>query len=368
MQQSKTVVAIPVRNEAARVGGCLDALASQRRARVDAVVMLLNNCTDDTASVVRRAAASFPGALHVVGHDFAAAEANAGCARAMAMDIAADLAGPDGILLTTDADGRVAPDWLAANVAALRAGADAVAGRAVIDPVEARLIPQALHDDDARECAYGALIDQIFSCLDPNQDDPWPRHMEESGASFAVTTEWYRRVGGIPRVTLGEDRAFAAELRRYDARLRHAPEVWVTVSGRIEGRAAGGMADTIRRRMSSRDAFIDDRLEPATDAARRARLQYLTRRAFRTGGAIAPIADLLGLRPDRVAMLLDEPRFGAAWAAIEAAAPSLRRRPVPVTRLARETRAARAILDDVLAPDAVSRSKYRADIAAGIPS
>ena len=368
MHHAKTVVAIPVRNEAARIGDCLDALALQRDARVDAVVLLLNNCTDDTSAVVRRAAGSFPGMLHPVEHDFAPDEANAGCARAMATDIAAELAGRDGVLLTTDADGRAAPDWLAATLAAFRAGADAVAGRAVIDPVEAKLIPQALHDDDARECAYAALLDQITSLLDPDPADPWPRHTEESGASLAVTTEWYRRVGGMPRVRLGEDRAFAAALRRHDARLRHAPEVWVTVSGRIEGRATGGMADTIRRRLSSRDAFIDDRLEPAAEATRRARLRYRTRRVFKTGGAVGPIADLLGLSRDHLAMLLEGAHFGAAWTAIEAAAPSLRRRLVPVTRLAHETRVARTILDDLLVPAGLSTPVYRADTLAHGPS
>ncbi|WP_457836115.1 hypothetical protein, partial [Staphylococcus aureus] len=73
----------------------------------------------------------------------------------------------------------------------------------------------------------------------------------------------WRRVGGLEPTPLGEDRAFADRLRRADCRIRHAPEVWVTVSGRIEGRAVGGMADTIRRRLSRPDTLLDDRLEPA---------------------------------------------------------------------------------------------------------
>ena len=56
-------------------------------------------------------------------------------------------------------------------------------------------------------------------------------------ASRRVSRAAFRRVGGVPAVALGEDRAFAAALQRAGARIRHAPEVRVVVSGRILGRA-----------------------------------------------------------------------------------------------------------------------------------
>src|SRR6185437_9299152 len=74
-----------------------------------------------------------------------------------------------GVLLTTDADGRVAPDWIAANLAAIRDGAEAVAGRAEIDPVEAKAIPAHLHADDALECAYADRLDEIDWLVDPDR-------------------------------------------------------------------------------------------------------------------------------------------------------------------------------------------------------
>jgi GT2 family glycosyltransferase len=346
------VVAIPVRDEEARIHDCLAALARQEGGPPDAVVLLLNNCTDRTREVVEGIVPDFPARLCVATHDFAPREASAGLARAIAMDLAADLAGPGGWLLTTDADGRVAPDWLAATRRAFRAGADAVAGRALIDPVEALLIPQSLHDDDARECAYGALLDEIASLLDPDPADPWPRHSEASGASLAVTADWYRRIGGMPRLRAGEDRALVAALRRHDARVRHAPDVRVTVSGRIEGRAPGGMAETIRRRLTCPDAFLDEALEPAGDAARRARLRWRSRALFRAGARAsacqAALADLLGLGAEHLAMLMaGHACFGAAWDAVEAASPSLARRRVAVTDLARETRHAERILAEL---------------------
>ena len=47
-----SVVAIPVRDEAERIGGCLAALARQS-VPADHIVLLLNNCTDRTADLVR---------------------------------------------------------------------------------------------------------------------------------------------------------------------------------------------------------------------------------------------------------------------------------------------------------------------------
>jgi hypothetical protein len=145
-------------------------------------------------------------------------------------------------LLTTDADTVAPPGWVAANLAALR-GVDAVAGRAVIDPREAALIPRHLHELDAQECRYAALLDEIAALLAPEPHDPWPRHDEHSGASIA--------------------------LRASGARIRHAPEVWVTVSGRLDGRAQGGMADTIRARIANPPIWLDDRLTPVSDWVRR---------------------------------------------------------------------------------------------------
>jgi len=134
--------------------------------------------------------------------------------RRLAMRLAAELAGDDGVLLTTDADSIAPPDWVMRNIQALEKRADVVCGRAVIDPVEARIIPMHLHEDDARECRLIALLDTLAWMLDPEWYDAPPRHTEASGASLAVTVDAYRRVGGIPAIAAGEDRAFVRALWR----------------------------------------------------------------------------------------------------------------------------------------------------------
>lgn len=328
-----TAVAIPAKNERLCIERCLRALSEQRDAPIPDVVLFINDTTDGTAELARALQPSLRMRLHVYEALLPPDEACAGWARKHAMDRAADLAGPGGIVLCTDADGYVAPGWLAANLRALAGGADAVAGMAEIDPVDAARIPAVLHEDDARECGYAALLDELDALLDPVPHDPMPRHDQHSGASIAVRTETYRQAGGIPPVRLGEDRAFFDALRRVDARIRHAPDVVVTVSGRIEGRAAGGMADTIRRRLVHPDELVDDRLEPADTAALRSELRHLCRAAHRDGQVPAALAARLLLDPGRLAGCFAQGSFGAAWEAIQETSPALVRQRLLVSAL-----------------------------------
>lgn len=265
----KTVVAVPVKDEAERIGACLAALTRQRDVQADAIVLVVNNTSDATVAIARGFACSVP--VEVIEVEFPPERASAGAARRMAMERAAELAGEGGVLLGTDADGRVPNDWVAANLFHLRRGIDAVAGRAVLEPADAAVIPGRLHEDDALECAYAAALDEIASVMDPQAWDPWPRHTEHSGASIGVTLEAYRLVGGMPAAAIAEDRRFFAALGAAGLRIRHAPEIEVVVSGRIIGRAEGGMADTIRRRLRQADPYLDDALEPAMDFWRRLR-------------------------------------------------------------------------------------------------
>ena len=348
MQRPKSVftaVAIPARDEADRIVACLEALDGQSGARLDAIVLLINNTTDGTADIARSVRLHPQTKLHILERTLPPEQATAGHARQQAMEAAAGLAGPNGVLLTTDADGLVDPEWLAANLAALDAGADAVAGWVELHPIEWGQIPKHLHEDDARECAYDALCDEIHARLDPDLADPPPRHTQHSGASIAVTAEAYTRCGGVPAIACGEDRALIAALRRVDARVRHAPEVHVTVSGRTQGRSEGGMADTIRRRLTKADEFIDDRLEPAIDCARRARCRAALRRAYDDPDLdIRLLAGEMRMEPALLAAYLAAPYFGESWERVEHFAPALARQRVRVSALAAETVAAEAIL------------------------
>ena len=346
----RAIVAIPVCNEAERIGACLRAL--DRQVDVPAnrlgIVLFLNNCTDGTGAVVAGLAAHSPHRVRVVERTFAGA--SAGWARREAMEAAADwleeAGARDGAILTTDADSRVAEDWVARNLAALAGGADAVAGRIVLDPEDAARLPDALHARGRLESAYEALLTEIGARLDPDPHDPWPCHWTASGATLAVRLAAYRAVGGMPALPLGEDRAFVAYLRARNARVRHAPDITIVTSGRLEGRAQGGAADTMRLRCAMPECPCDERLETLPRAVfryawrRRIRRLHARGRLARTG----LWAPLLGIARDAAREIAGLPSLGQALAAIEAASPRLDYHPLTPRQLVPQIARARVLV------------------------
>ena len=251
----RCVVVMPARDERLLLPGALRALAGQclpggaAPRTVFEVIVLANNCSDDTAASARRVAATQPQAtVHVVEASFPAAQANVGHARRLLLDEAARRLARadarDGVIASTDADTRVAPDWLAATLAAVDAGADAVGGRigllAGTAPPAATLRVQRLDD------CYRLLRATAESAVDPDPGDPWPRHHQHFGASLAVRVDAYRAVGGQPCVPYLEDEALVRALRRADRTVRHCPAVRVRTSGRFDGRAPVGLAWQLR--------------------------------------------------------------------------------------------------------------------------
>ena len=252
------VVAVPARNEAGHLGACLTALAGQTSISgallspsLFEVIVFANDCVDRTAALARAFAPRSAFSIQVVEARLPARAANAGEARRAAMDLALARLEASGaarpVILTTDADSRVPQDWVDRNLAAIDAGADAVLGRLALDE-DGRRLPDAVHQRGALESQYEALLTELFAILDPVAHNPWPHHSTISGASVAVTADAYRRIGGLPRVALGEDKALVAELLRRDARIRFDNAIEVVTSARLRGRAAGGVADTLRLR------------------------------------------------------------------------------------------------------------------------
>ena len=67
----------------------------------------------------------------------------------------------------------MAPNWIAANLAAFDAGAEAVLGRIALDS-DGKLLPYALHRRGALEDAYESLLTELSWLLDPLEHNPWP--------------------------------------------------------------------------------------------------------------------------------------------------------------------------------------------------
>jgi hypothetical protein len=247
-------VVIPARDEEGAIEGTLRALGEQRDLGGEPlapdtyeVILLANNCRDDTAAVARSWAernAAF--ALHVVELDLPPGTAHVGTARRIAMNEASrrlfSLDRPRGIIATTDADTLVAPTWIAETRREVALGAEAVGGRILVAARERRAMALRVRNRFLRNVGYHALANEVLARIDPRPADPWPWHEQFFGASLAITARAYRAVGGLPALPSGEDAALAEALRRANIEIRHSPAVRVHTSGRLDGRAPAGLA------------------------------------------------------------------------------------------------------------------------------
>jgi glucosyl-3-phosphoglycerate synthase len=230
-------VVVPARDEEKLIGACLDALAAQRGVEPGAweVIVVLDACRDDTRGEVQRAAARHP-ALTLT--ELEGPGQGSGSARRVGMDAACERLAPDGLIASTDADSRVAPDWVAAQLAAVARGVRAIGGRIELFPDDGeRLGLHVLADRAARQSARHQAV-----MRDPGPPGSTAEHWQFSGASLAVTAEVYRQVGGIaPHASL-EDEAFERALIARGVPIERSLAVRVHTSGRLDGRAARGLS------------------------------------------------------------------------------------------------------------------------------
>ena len=294
LRSTSTIVAIPACNEAERIGACLAALAVQRDGfgaplpgGSFEVLVFANNCSDDTAVVVKAVAADSPHPITLVTEALPLGLSTAGWARKRAMDLASERlleAGhQDGLILTTDADSLVGPTWIEGTWRAIAQGADCVAGYVDAHPAELMSLGSAFLQRGRLEDRYLRAVAEIYALCDPRPHDPWPNHRVSSGASLAVSLAAYQSIGGLPPKPVGEDAALTLALENVGFRVRHAMDVCVWTSCRFDGRAIGGAADTMRYRHKVMDAPCDDDLEPALPLVRRALCKGLLRRLYERG-------------------------------------------------------------------------------------
>ncbi|SDE12435.1 hypothetical protein [Belnapia rosea] len=221
---------------------------------------------------------------------------------------AADWVGPKGVVMLAEAGALPAPGWLAAHLAALAGGAEAVVGR-LVPPTPAH--------------AYARLLAEIACRLDPLEQAPWPGLDAEAVCNLSLRAALLDHDGPI-----AGPQALLASLRRRDLRLRSAPAAVVS----------GMSAPPVPERLVM--------------ACRRIRARAMLRRLWDEGvGTVAPetaalrrLARQLGLPAGALAGLLRLRHFGAVWDAVEAASPRLARQAVPPQALAGEHRRARLLL------------------------
>ena len=260
-------VCLPVRNEEALLPATLAALgeAMAQATQTGACVFLLNDTADGSARIIERWAKETGTAFVLAQAAFPAASATAPRARRIALEIGMSIA-PGAPLLTTDADTLVAPNWIVGNLNWLREGADLVCGEVDVSPAELGALAPAVRRCGQVEAAYTAALRRLWQrWTGGTAPDPL---LSVMGASLAIRPEALRTVGGLPLPPVGEDRALAQTLAEQGFRVVAAPDVRVTTSLRLNGRAQGGVSDTLRQRAADPDPPCDEKLR--TVAAMRA--------------------------------------------------------------------------------------------------
>lgn len=242
-------VIVPAKNEAEYISSTLDALRLQcdelgNPVSYDLyeVLVLANNCSDETYEICKQYQIKYPRfRMYVQCMEIPQPIAHIGTVRRLLMDAAyhrlVSVAGERGIIVSTDADSEVDPYWVHHILAEMDKGVDVVGGR--ILPRDTPALSKIHH---LRDVTYRFLRSKLESELDPCALNPWPRHFQCYGPSLAVTCEMYEKAGKLPMIPFLEDEEFRKALKRVDARIRHSPKVRIYTSSRLEGRVGFGFS------------------------------------------------------------------------------------------------------------------------------
>ncbi|WP_088652574.1 glycosyltransferase [Marinibacterium profundimaris] len=279
-------VVIPALNEERRIARCLRALARQAPSERFGVIVVANDCRDATAAVALETARAMALPLCVLEVEFGG-RGNAALARNFGMGAVAGVMPEACSLLTTDADCVVSGDWVANSLAHLRR-AEAVCGHVIPDAEEFDRLPQFCPERSAAEYEYLRASLEFESLISPDPFNPWPHHGQAPGASLAFRRAAFEAISGFADMTCGEDRDIVLRLRMAGRPVVFAPDVSVTASCRLQGRAVGGMADALARVLADPASPVDESISRATCLMQRADRALRRGEPFRFGAPVAP--------------------------------------------------------------------------------
>ncbi len=227
-------VVIPAQNEEDNIERCVHSAirahqAGGRRHEIW-IVVVADACTDRTAALARRAVGSH-------GEVIECSPRSPGSARRMGAAAALEhfSAQPRNRLwlANTDADTVVPSNWLDLQLQYAEEGETAVAGIVSLDALPDAPPPVA----------------DLFRKLYEIRSDGSHGHVH--GANFGVRADAYLDVGGWSHLALAEDHCLWGRLKTAGWRLRSTARSVVLTSARLQGRAGGGFADTLRRQVEA---------------------------------------------------------------------------------------------------------------------
>lgn len=357
LSSADATVCIPACDEAERIEACLDAvLAAMAAASVrGGVVVVVNNSRDATFGLAARSLRRSALPYLICDVSFARGCAHAGNARRLAMDLGAAVT-PRGVLLTTDADSRVATDWIAMTLRHTHRTGGLVCGSIEVEEGEAALWNPHVREAARLETAMFSALSRLDEAADPESGDDAGRvgrRGRPSGANLAMRAEAYRTVGGLPPSPCGEDRALMQRFLDLNHPVVFASDVRVLTSCRRDGRAAGGFAATLAARERVPDPLCDPALEPA----RTALLAALARRglkAVRRGEPSAALSRLLNV-PAASFWRDDEVPLASALSRLRSTSPVLRHDPMRLGTLRSELAKVHRLLAIIRTPPSDAR-------------
>jgi cellulose synthase/poly-beta-1,6-N-acetylglucosamine synthase-like glycosyltransferase len=228
-------IVIPAQNEEATIERCIrSVLASceaSERCSEAWMVLVADRCTDRTIEIARHALGSR-------GEVLVSTAGSPGTARRLG--VAAVIhhfrtRDPQRIwLANTDADTHVPLNWISTHLEHADANAGAVAGIVELDPLGLRSDVHELYRSTYKLAPDGT-------------------HTHVHGANLGVRADAYLDAGGWSDVPVAEDHCLWGRLLNRGWRVRSPASSVVLTSGRLQGRAQGGFADTLRRELGAHD-------------------------------------------------------------------------------------------------------------------
>jgi cellulose synthase/poly-beta-1,6-N-acetylglucosamine synthase-like glycosyltransferase len=219
-------IVIPAQNEQDTIEACIESIldsCQHAKLRDYRIAIVADRCTDLTTVRARRALADAGELLEC--------EANsAGTARRLGVEAILRYfrrRAPSRIwLANTDADTIVPQDWLEVQLALAHSGVTGIAGIV------------RLHENGA------AAVHELYRKTYLTAADGTHSHVH--GANLSMRADAYLDAGGWSHHPLAEDHCLWQRLHRRGWRLSSPVSSVVVTSARLNGRAPGGFADTLR--------------------------------------------------------------------------------------------------------------------------
>ncbi len=229
-------VVLPARDESGSIVTCLQAILTACDRCVSAqrcwVVVVADQCEDDTVELASKTLGP-RGEVLLCEAGAAGAARRIGCAAAL-RHLTLEGYQPNEIwLANTDADTAVPCHWLEQQLTLARIGARGIAGTVSIPALRHR----------GRDISP-LLMDDYMVRADGS-------HGHVHGANLGIAAEAYLDVGGWSAAALAEDHCLWSRLQARGWPLTATATLCVQTSARLRGRAEGGFASTLSKKVET---------------------------------------------------------------------------------------------------------------------